>query len=866
MSSEDEAVSVEMQVVKRNGDHQDVAFDKILARVKKLGAEAGLTSINYSGLVIKIIDQLYDGISTSVIDNLTAEQCAMMTLQHPDYGILAGYVSVSNHQKKTSRSIVDVTKRLYFVYRGDGQHVPILSFEYYSYVMKNAGAITDMLIDENDFRIDYFGFKTLERSYLLRVNDEPVECIQHMWARVAIFLHMNTDSDTQVELQKIRETYEMLSTKHFIHATPTLFNAGTRHPQLSSCFLVAVEEDSIEGIYNTIKDCAIISKWSGGIGVHVTNVRAENSRIHGTNGLSSGLVPMLRVFNSTARYCNQGGKRNGSIAIYLEPWHADVFSFLDLKRNQGDEEMKARDLFYAMWTPDLFMQRVADNAEWSLFCPDSAPGLSDVYGKEFETLYALYESEERAIRRVPARELWSRILDSQMETGTPYMLYKDSINRKNNQANLGTIKSSNLCTEITLYSDKNETAVCNLASISLPAMIGGECKVFDFDKLQKIVGIVTRNLNNVIDKNFYPTEKTIRSNRLHRPIGIGVQGLADCFHMLDIGFDSDEAGDLNKCIFEVIYYAALSESCRMAEERGKDISYLSECYKLGYFAFKSAQMHSNEYVMVKQEKGVAHKTSSSLRSARVEELLDFRKPIRAEIDMPVPGTYASYDGSPISHGKLQFDMWESHQRSPNSPISDRDWEVLRNRIAKYGVRNSMLVAPMPTASTSQILGNNECFEPISSNIYTRRTMAGEFIVVNKHLSRDLIAAGIWNDSVKDNIIANKGSIMHLQNLPHGFKEKYKTVWEIKMRKIIDMARDRAPYIDQSQSMNLWLEDPTPSTLTAMHLYAWRQGLKTGIYYMRRKPRYHPQQFTIEPVSQVCRRRKSDEGECAACSA
>jgi len=871
------AASHEMQVVKRCGERQDVAFDKILTRVKKLGAEAGLESINYSGLVVKIIDQLYDGIPTSVIDNLTAEQCATMTIQHPDYGTLAGYVSVSNHQRNTSASLVAVTNALFDVYSFAGNRVPLVSPEYHAYVLANAAALEGMLDYSSDFLIDYFGFKTLERSYLMCVDGKPIERVQHMWARVAIFLHMGSGVSTEVELARIRETYDLLSTKRFIHATPTLFNSGTCRPQLSSCYLVAVEDDSIEGIYNTLKDCALISKWSGGIGLHVSNVRANNSRIYGTNGLSNGLVPMMRVFNSTARYCNQGGKRNGSFAVYLEPWHADVFAFLDLKRNQGDEEAKARDLFYALWMPDLFMQRVVDGGMWSLFCPNSAPGLSDVYGDAFEALYARYEREGRAVRVVEARDLWSRIPDAQMETGTPYLLYKDAVNRKNNQANLGTIKSSNLCTEITLYSDANETAVCNLASISLSTLVRhrrdgpavAQTPWFDFSDLRRITAVVTRNLNRVIDKNFYPTDKTRRSNRLHRPIGIGVQGLADCIIMMGFSFESHEAAQLNTRIFETIYYAALATSCDLAAEREDDMRALSAMHAAGRFAYTSRDPHCDEYVVVKRER-----EDSDGSTAQMEELLARHRPVQAEIGIGKAGAYSSYEGSPMSRGVLQFDMWSDHKHPMNSTVTEANWASLRAAIAKHGVRNSMLVAPMPTASTSQILGNNECFEPFSSNIYSRRTMAGEFIVMNRHMAREMIEADIWSDDIKNNIIANKGSVQHLQNLPPGFKDRYKTVWEIKMRRVIDMARDRAPYIDQSQSMNLWLEDPTPNTMSAMHMHAWRQGLKTGIYYMRRKPRYHPQQFTIEPKAPAapaapaaCRRRRaSDEGECAACSA
>lgn len=838
-------ITNEMQVYKRSGEFQDVAFDKILARVKKLGNEANLNVINYSGLVKKIIDQLYDGIHTTAIDNLTAEQCAMMSTQHPEYAILAAYVSVSNHQKNTNESILEVTRTLYNIFDSHGKHVPLVSDLYFKYIETHHHKLSKLIDWNRDYEIDYFGFKTIERTYLLRVNDLIVERPQHMWLRVAVFLHMNTKNDPELEFNLIKETYDLMSQKIFIHATPTLFNSATKHPQLSSCFLVAIENDSIEGIYNTLKDCANISKWSGGIGIHVSNVRAANSRIYGTNGSSSGLVPMLRVFNSTARYCNQGGKRNGSFAIYLEPWHADVYEFLDMKRNQGDEEMKARDLFYALWIPDLFMERVIENKTWSLFCPNVAPNLSEVYGEEFKKLYLKYEDDGRAFQVVQARDLWGRILDAQMETGTPYILYKDAINRKNAQANLGIIKSSNLCTEITLYSDRTQSAVCNLASVSLKKMITN--KKFDYNKLESVVHVIVRNLNNVIDKNFYPTDKTERSNRLHRPIGIGVQGLADCFFLLDLPFESDEAAYVNAVIFEHMYFAALEESCAISRQRSEAIMYLQKMYNAGQFVYINNEEHCNDYVVIKQENN---------DTTEVERLLAEYRPIRAELrNVRYPGAYSSYDGSPMSKGILQFDMWDDV--TLNIPI-DR-WNRLRKDIATYGVRNSMLMAPMPTASTSQILGNVECFEPISSNIHTRRTLAGEFVVLNQYMASELLQIGLWREDIKNSIIENRGSVQHIQNISENFKNKYKTVWEISMKRIIELARGRAPFIDQSQSMNLWLEDPSPSTMTSMHLYAWRKGLKTGIYYMRRKPKYNAQQFTIEPDK--CMR----QDDCIVCS-
>ena len=870
----------EMQVRKRNGQMHDVAFDKILARVKNLGRHAGV-SANYSALVVKIIEQLYDGIDTCKIDDLTAELCAAMTSQNPSLGVLAGYVCVSNHQKNTEASLLRVTRSLW---GGDGGR-SLLDPSYRAYVERHHEALEAMIDYERDFLIDYFGFKTLEKSYLMKRDGRIVERVQHMWMRVAVFLHFDyipshsgcggSATATTTTMERIMETYDLLSRKYFTHATPTLFNAGTRNSQLSSCYLVAMEEDSIDGIYNTLKDCANISKWAGGIGLHIHNVRATNSPIFGTNGASTGIVPMLKVFNSTARYCNQGGKRNGSFAIYIEPWHADIEDFLQMKRNQGDEEMKARDLFYALWVPDLFMQRVKEDGAWHLFCPNKAPGLSDVHSEAFVALYERYVAEGRFDKEVKARDLWLKILDSQMETSMPYMLYKDAVNRKCNQSNLGTIRSSNLCTEITLYSDHRETAVCNLASVALNMFVresgsgshgrdspGGTEGTegtedafprFDFIGLQAAVRTMVRNLNQVIDRNYYPTKKTERSNRLHRPIGIGVQGLADCFIMMGLAFESPEAQDLNKCIFEVIYYAALSESHALASERSNAVWRITCAYDSGLFTFVDPEPHSKRYEM--------HVEDMDHRS-KLAALLDAASPVRAEVERYDPyggrlmsdesrhiaGAYSSYIGSPMHHGRLQFDMWEGHEHSARSPLSATDWFSLREKVARNGVRNSMLIAPMPTASTSQIFGNNECFEPYTSNIYTRRTMAGEFLVINQHMVRELIAMGMWSEEVKDNIIANRGSVQYLVNLPDDFKRRYKTVWEISMKTVINMARDRGAYICQSQSMNLWVEDPQYKDLNNIHFYAWQQGLKTGMYYMRRKPKHHAQQFTIEPTA------------------
>jgi ribonucleoside-diphosphate reductase alpha subunit len=781
--------SNEMRVKKRNGQLQVIAFDKILNRIKKLGQEVGI-QINYSLLVMKVIDQLYDKIETSKIDELTAEQCASLSTQHPDFATLASRIVVSNHQKNTEKSFSNVMSQLHEFKDVHGNNKSLISDEFWNYVKNNCHLLDELIDNERDYLIDYFGFKTLERSYLFKVNGFAVERIQHMWLRVAIGIHCNNTDHYSDTLLLIKETYDLMSQKYFTHATPTLFNAGTPRPQLSSCYLIAMEDDSLEGIYNTLKDCAIISKWAGGIGLHIHNVRAKGTHIQGTNGSSNGIVPMLRVFNNTARYVDQGGgKRNGSFAIYLEPWHPDIEDFLEMKKNHGDEELKGRDLFYALWVCDLFMEKVKENAKWHLFCPYECPGLSDVYGDKFKELYEKYENSGKSRKIISARDLWFKILDSQMETGTPYLLYKDAANVKSNQQNLGTIKSSNLCCEVMQYSDTNETSVCNLASIALPSFVDPTTKQFNYEKLHSVTKVVTNNLNKVIDINFYPTEKTKFSNLLHRPIGIGVQGLADTFILMDVAFHSDEAKEINKLIFETIYHGALEKS--------------------------------NELAIAE-------------------------------------GVYESFNGSPASKGILQFDMW-------NVVPGDRyNWTKIKNDIMCSGLRNSLLVAPMPTASTSQILGFNECFEPFTSNIYSRRTLAGEFVVVNKYLMKELIELNLWNDDIKNNIVANKGSIQHLTRLSQHIRNKYKIVWEIPMKHVIDMSADRGAFICQSQSLNLWVEDPTYSTLTSMHFYGWKKGLKTGIYYLRRKAKHQAQQFTIEPEAKE-RTEEKDE-ICEMCSA
>ena len=756
----------EMYVVKRDGEREIVAFDKILQRIKNTGQEAGI-QLNYTALTMKVIDQLYDGISTTQIDELTAEQCASLASTHLDYNSLAGRIVVSNLQKNTSPLFSTVIEKLYYFTDTHGKQSPLVSEELYKNVMANAKALDELCDYSRDYLIDFFGFKTLERSYLMKIDKLIVERPQHMWLRVALGIH-------GANMERVKETYDLMSLKYFTHATPTLFNAGTSRPQMSSCFLLAMENDSMEGIYNTLKDCAMISKWAGGIGMHINNIRATGSHIRGTNGHSTGIVPMLRVFNNTAKYVDQGNKRNGSFAIYLEPWHGDIEIFLQMRKNHGDEELKARDLFYALWVPDLFMERVKTDADWTLLCPDKCPGLSDVYGDEFKTLYERYEQEGRGRKTMKARKLWFQVLDAQMETGTPYLCYKDAANRKSNQKNVGVIKSSNLCTEIMEVSTPEETAVCNLASIALPAFVNTTTTppTYDFDKLHDVIKVATYNLNKVIDVNYYPTGKTNTSNMRHRPIGIGVQGLADTFIQMDMSFASDEAKELNRLIFETMYHGALEQSCELSKEEG---------------------------------------------------------------------AYETFHGSPASQGELQYDMWGV------TPTEGRyDWAALKAQIKEHGLRNSLLVAPMPTASTSQILGYNECIEPITSNIYSRRTLAGEFMMVNKYLMRELIELGIWNDQVKNNIIANHGSVQHIEAIPQNIRDKYKTVWEIPMRNLIDMAADRGAFVCQSQSLNLWMEDPTYSALTSMHCYAWDKGLKTGIYYLRRRGRHQAQQFTIEP--------------------
>ncbi|MDG2341577.1 MAG: ribonucleoside-diphosphate reductase subunit alpha [Cytophagales bacterium] len=753
-----------MLVIKRDGRKESVKFDKITARIEKLSYGLNADYVKTIEIAKKVIDGLYDGVSTQELDELAAETAATLTTKHPDFATLAARISVSNLHKTTSKSFSSTMKRLYtYVNPKTGENASLLSKDVYGVINKNAALLDSSIIYDRDFSYDYFGFKTLEKSYLLKLDGKVVERPQHMLMRVAVGIHKD-------DIDSVLETYKLLSEKWFTHATPTLFNAGTPKPQLSSCFLLTMKEDSIDGIYDTLKQCAKISQSAGGIGLSIHNVRATGSYIKGTNGVSNGIIPMLRNFDMTARYVDQGGgKRKGSFAIYIEPWHSDIFEFLQLKKNHGKEELRARDLFYAMWIPDLFMKRVESNEEWSLFSPDEAKDLHETYGEEFEKLYEKYEKEGKARKTVKAQELWFEILESQIETGNPYILYKDAANKKSNQKNLGTIKSSNLCTEIIEYTSPDEIAVCNLASIALNKFVKDDL-TYDHQKLYEITKVVTKNLNKVIDVNYYPVEEAKNSNLRHRPIGIGVQGLADTFLLMRQAFDSPEAKKLNTEIFETIYFAAMESSMEIAQKEGP---------------------------------------------------------------------YKTYEGSPVSKGIFQFDMWGI------APDSKRwDWTKLKREVKKHGVRNSLLLAPMPTASTSQILGNNECFEPYTSNIYTRRVLSGEFIVVNKHLLKDLIKLKLWGDSMKDRLMEANGSVQGINEIPDDIKQLYRTVWEVSQKSIIDMAADRGAYICQSQSMNIHMQDANFGKLTSMHFHAWKKGLKTGLYYLRTKAAADAIKFTI----------------------
>ena len=787
-----------MQVIKRNGSKEDVSFDKVLNRIR-IVAE-GL-EVNPTLIAQRTLLRIYDGVKTSELDELAAQLSISLMTTNLDYGILASRMAISNHHRNTSDKFTDVVKSLVNqTIEKTGEQTSNVSQELVDICEKYGDRIDTKIDYTRDYNFDYFGFKTLEKlQYLLRdIKGKTVERPQHLFMRVALALWGSVDID------RAFETYDLLSQKFFIHATPTNFNAGTPRQQLSSCFLISMKSDSIIGIYDTLKDCAQISKYAGGIGLHIHDIRAKGSLIRGTNGTSNGIVPMLRNFNDTARYVDQGGgKRNGSFAIYLEPWHADVEDFLMLKKNTGSEEERCRDLFYALWIPDLFMERIEKNELWTLFCPSEAPGLSDVYGDEFRALYLKYEAEGRGRKQIEAQKLWFKVLDSQIETGTPYLLYKDAANKKSNQKNLGTIKSSNLCVEIIEYSSPDETAVCNLASIGLPMYVDAKKRAFDYDKLKEVVKVAIRNLNRVIDINFYPTPETSNSNMRHRPVGLGVQGLADVFALMRLSWESEKAADLNQRIFEHIYYAAVESSCEIAEKEG---------------------------------------------------------------------TYSTYEGSPISKGQLQYDLWSV------KPLTEKDgtldWALLKEKVAKHGVRNSLLIAPMPTASTSQILGFNECIEPFTSNIYTRRTLAGEFIVINKHLMKDLEKLGLWNENMKQQIIVRNGSVQGIEQIPDSIQALYKTSWEIKQKILIDMAVARGAFICQSQSLNLFVADPNYAKLTSMHFYTWKQGLKTGLYYLRTRAPVMAQKFTVDPELQkaaeksehdrVQRKSVADEEGCVSC--
>lgn len=767
-----------MYVTKRDGKKQEVKFDKITSRIQKLCYGLDMNYVDPTLVSLKVIDGIYDGVTTSELDNLAAEVAATMTTRHPDYASLAARIAVSNLHKNTKKSFSATVNDLYHYHDPKtNSHSPLVSEEIYQLTLKHADELDAALIFDRDFTYDYFGFKTLERSYLLKMYGKVVERPQHMLMRVSLGIHKD-------DITAAIETYHLMSEKWFTHATPTLFNSGTPNPQMSSCFLLQIKEDSIEGIFDTLKACAKISQSAGGIGLSVHHVRATGSYIRGTGGTSNGIIPMLKVFNDTARYIDQGGgKRKGSFAVYLEPWHADIYSFLDLRKNTGKEELRARDLFTAMWIPDLFMKRVEANGEWSLFCPNEAPGLEEVWGEAFDTLYTRYEKEGKARKIIRAQELWFKILESQIETGTPYLLYKDACNGKSNQQNLGVIKCSNLCAEIIEYTAPDEIAVCNLASIALPRFVkDGE---FDHEKLFEITKVLVKNLNRIIDVNRYPVVEAENSNRRHRPIGIGVQGLADAFILMRYPFESELARKLNRDIFETIYFASLTASMELAKTEGP---------------------------------------------------------------------YSTFKGSPLSHGVFQFDLWKT------APSERWDWEKLRVEVMRHGVRNSLLVALMPTASTSQILGNNECFEPYTSNLYTRRVLSGEFIVVNKYLFKDLVRIGLWNEDMKNQIFASNGSIQQIEGIPDALKEIYKTVWEIKQKALIDLAADRGPFICQTQSLNLFMENPTFAKLSSMHFYAWKKGLKTGIYYLRSKAAAEAIKFTVKKEV-AC----SLEPGCVSCS-
>ena len=802
-----------MKVIKRNGEFEDVSFDKVLMRLKNLSKDL---TINVSELAQKVCARIYDGVKTCELDEMAAYLCSSMSLNNPEYNILASRIIISNHHKNTSPSFSETVITLYNNKDIHNNSYPLVSDELYNIVSKNKEKLNTYIDYQRDYLFDYFGFKTLERAYLIKVDKKIIERPQHMWMRVAIGIHGN-------DIKDVLQTYDLLSKKYFTPATPTLFNSGTKRPQLSSCFLCSINDDSISGIYDSLKEMALISKYAGGIGVHIHQVRGKGSYIRGTNGTSNGIIPMLRVINSTARYVDQAGKRLGSIAVYLETWHCDIEAFLELKKNHGSEEERCRDLFMALWVSDLFMERVKNNKLWSLMCPDKCPGLSDVYGDEFNKLYEKYESEERYNKQINAQDLWFKILEAQIEQGVPYILYKDAANKKSNQKNLGTIKSSNLCAEVLIYSSPEETGVCNLASICLPSYI--EDGAFNYNKLHDVVKVITKNLNKVIDKNFYPTDKGRVSNFKNRPIGIGVQGLADVFMILKHPFESKEAANINNYIFETIYHGAVEASMELSKKRFNIINKILA---------KEIDEDINDYINEYEMKNINSKYC---------------------------GAYSTFEGSPISQGLFQFDLWDE------KPSNRYDWDSLRNDIKEYGIRNSLLVSPMPTASTSQIMGFNESFEPITNNIFQRKTLSGEFIVINKYLIKDLIDMGLWNKEMRDTIILHEGSIQNIPSIDATTKELYKTSWEIKQRSIIDMSAERGKYICQTQSLNIFIEEPDFQKLSSMHFYGHSKGLKTGSYYLRTKPKAKTQQFTIDPefAKKKMKCAESNGDSCMLCS-
>lgn len=803
-----------MRVLKRNEEYEDVSFDKVLMRLKKLSSDL---NINVSEIAQKVCTRIYDGVKTCELDELAAYLCSSMSIDNPDYSTLASRIIISNHHKNTSPSFSETVQILYDNKDIHGEHSPLVSEELYDIVCKNKEKLNNYIDYQRDFLFDYFGFKTLERAYLIKINKKIIERPQHLWMRVSLGIHGN-------DIREVLQTYDLMSKKYFTHATPTLFNSGTKRPQLSSCFLCSVNDDSVSGIYDSLKEMALISKYAGGIGIHIHQIRSKGSHIRGTNGTSNGIIPMLRVFNNTARYIDQAGKRLGSIAVYLETWHSDIEAFLELKKNHGSEEERCRDLFLALWVSDLFMERVKQNAKWSLMCPDQCCGLSEVYGDDFKALYEKYECEGKYNKQINAQDLWFKILEAQIEQGVPYILYKDAANKKSNQKNLGTIKSSNLCAEVLIHSSPEETGVCNLASICLPSYI--DDGKFNFEKLHEVVKVAAKNLNKVIDVNFYPVEKARVGNLRHRPIGIGVQGLADVFMILKYPFEGKDAAELNKQIFETIYHAAVESSTELSKKRSKIIEDILN---------NNSDEDINKYVN------------------------EFEQDV---IKTKYVGAYSSFEGSPISQGLFQFDLWGEQ------PSDRYDWDKLRDDIKKYGIRNSLLISPMPTASTSQIMGFNESFEPFTNNIFQRKTLSGEFIVINKYLIRDLINKGLWNKEMKDTIILHEGSIQNIPEIDQEMKDLYKTSWEIKQRIVIDMSVDRGRYICQTQSLNIFMEEPDFQKLSSMHFYGHSKGLKTGSYYLRTRPKAKTQQFTIDPEFAKRKLKCAEENgdSCVLCSA